>query len=63
MYGKWVNLDFGDGIACSVWVPCTPDTPDNELQQIAMFRLAWKLNELKQTATTFATDNTETREP
>jgi hypothetical protein len=36
MYGRWVTIDFGDSIECRVWVSCTPSTPEDVLQRLAM---------------------------
>lgn len=35
MYGKWVFVLLGDTIECKVWVNCTPNTTEDELQRRA----------------------------
>lgn len=40
MYGEWVRLDLGNEIDCKVFVMCTPDTTDEELQKRAFAQLA-----------------------
>ncbi|WP_167483620.1 hypothetical protein [Paenibacillus xylanexedens] len=39
MYGKIVNVDLGEDVIVEVFVSCTPDTADKELQNLAIRKL------------------------
>mgnify|MGYP006976762504 CR=1 FL=1 len=47
MYGKWVTVNLGEGIECKVFVLCTPTTPDDVLQRLAINTLRSRLPEKK----------------
>lgn len=43
MYAKWVMVNLGDNIECIVYVGCTPNTPEDELQRRAIALLMNRL--------------------
>ena len=47
MHGKWVDISLGEDFKCQVFVFCSPDTLESDLQERAKQKLIKELGEPK----------------